>query len=54
MNFTHHAVVPAPLPSLDLSAWIFTLTDAEYRACASGHHAMGIIGGTPAAGAHQR
>ena len=45
MNFTHHAVVPAPLHSLDLSEWIFTMTDAEYRACAAGHHAMGTVGG---------
>ena len=45
MKFTHHAVLPVPLRSLDLGEWIFNLTDEEYRACAAGHHAMGIVGG---------
>lgn len=45
MQFTHAVPVPVPLPAVDLGAWIFGLTDDEYRACAAGHHAMGIVGG---------
>ncbi len=30
---------------IDLGEWIFGMTDEEYRACAKGHHAMGVIGG---------
>ncbi len=45
MQFTHHVPIPLPLASIDLNEWIFELTDKDYRACASGHRAMGIVGG---------
>ena len=44
MNFTHHATVPVPLRSLDLGEWVFNLTAEDYRACAVGHHATGVVG----------
>ena len=35
------AVVFAPLASLNLGEWVFTITDEEYQACAKGHIAAG-------------
>lgn len=35
-------IVNAPLERVDLARWLFSLTDAEYRACSSAH----IAGGT--------
>ena len=45
MEFTHTATVPMAAKAVDLADWIFTMTDDEYKACAKGHHAMGIVGG---------
>ena len=45
MKFTHTVPLPVPTSAVDLGEWIFGMTDAEYRACAKGHHAMGVIGG---------
>ena len=45
MQFTHDVPVPVPARAVDLGEWIFGMTDAEYRACACGHQAMGVIGG---------
>ena len=44
MKFTHHARVPVPLRSLNLGEWVFNLTEEDYRACAVGHHAIGVVG----------
>jgi len=44
MEFTHTVPVPAAADTLDLAGWIFGMTDEEYRACAEGHYAMGIVG----------
>lgn len=45
MKFTHTVPLPIPMGVVDLPEWIFGMTDEEYRACAMGHHAMGVIGG---------
>ena len=45
MQFTHHVPLPLPATAIDLGEWVFNLTDTEYRACATAHQAMGIIGG---------
>lgn len=31
------AVIHAPLASIDLTEWVFTLTDSEYQACSKNH-----------------
>ena len=31
------ATIHAPLASIDLSEWVFTLTDSEYQACSKNH-----------------
>ena len=45
MQYTHHVPLPLPATAVDLGEWIFNLTDTEYRACATAHQAMGVIGG---------
>ena len=45
MKFTHSVPLPVSTSVVDLAEWIFGMTDEEYRACAKGHHAMGVIGG---------
>lgn len=39
------AAISAPLPSINLSEWMFTLTSDEYAACAEGHQsaAQGVL-----------
>ena len=41
----HTVPLPIPIGVVDLSEWIFGMTDEEYRACAKGHYAMGVVGG---------
>jgi hypothetical protein len=36
------ATIPAPLASIDLSEWVFTLTDGEYQACSKNHIAAAV------------
>lgn len=43
---TAEAVIHAPLPTIDLTEWVFTLTDREYQACSKDHIA-GAISVTP-------
>ncbi len=38
---TMTAVINAPLESIDLTEWLFTLKDYEYQACSSAHVAAG-------------
>jgi len=40
------AVIHAPLSAIDLTEWVFTLTDSEYQACSKDHIA-GAISVTP-------
>ncbi|PRY36859.1 hypothetical protein [Umezawaea tangerina] len=42
MRYVAQAVLDAPVERVDLAEWLFTLTDAEYRAAARGHHAAGV------------
>lgn len=35
------AVIEEPWKSIDLTEWVFTLTDSEYRACSKNHIAAG-------------
>lgn len=34
---TAEAIIRAPLASIDLTEWVFTLTDSEYQACSKNH-----------------
>ena len=45
MQFTETVPVAVRVASVNLSDWIFGLSDEDYRAIAAGHHAMGVIGG---------
>lgn len=36
------ATIHAPLASIDLSEWVFTLTDSEYQACSKNHIAAAV------------
>ena len=45
MELTHSTPLDSAAGGVNLTDWIFRLSDEDYRACASGHHAMGIIGG---------
>lgn len=38
---TRRSVVQAPLAQIDLSDWLFTLSDQDYRACSVAHIAAG-------------
>lgn len=42
---TAKVVISAPLPSINLGEWLFTLTSEEYAACAEGHQsaAQGVL-----------
>jgi hypothetical protein len=33
----------APSDEIDLEAWLFGLSDADYQACARGHHGAGVF-----------
>jgi hypothetical protein len=33
------AIIRAPLASIDLTEWVFTLTDSQYQACSKDHYA---------------
>ncbi|GGP02582.1 hypothetical protein LDL08_13260 [Nonomuraea glycinis] len=43
MKHTGTAVLDAPADQVDLENWLFTLSDAEYQACARGHRAAGTF-----------
>lgn len=36
-----HALIHAPIEQVDLTAWLFSLADAEYQACSKAHIAAG-------------
>ncbi|MCQ8242185.1 hypothetical protein [Rhizosaccharibacter radicis] len=38
VSVTERAPVPAPFAAIDLSRWVLTLTDEDYRQCAPGEH----------------
>jgi hypothetical protein len=43
MKFTKDATVPVAADQIDLSKWLFTMTDEEYQAVASAHRALGTF-----------
>jgi hypothetical protein len=43
MKHTGIATLNAPADQVDLENWLFTLSDAEYQACARGHRAAGTF-----------
>ncbi len=43
MKFTKDATVPVAADQIDLSKWLFTMTDQEYQATAAGHLALGTF-----------
>ena len=45
MHFSHDVPVPAAVDSINLPDWLFSLTEADYDACAHGHRAIGMVGG---------
>ena len=52
MPFSHtaHVELNAPSDEIDLEAWLFGLSDADYQACAKGHHAAGVFADTQGRG----
>lgn len=36
------AIINAPMTSIDVTEWVFTLTDSEYRACSKDHVSAGV------------
>jgi len=43
MKFSQQAIVNAPVDTVDLGEWLFTLSDSEYQAAARGHRAAGTF-----------
>jgi hypothetical protein len=43
MKHTGHTTLAAPIEQIDLNEWLFTLSDADYQACARGHRAAGVF-----------
>jgi hypothetical protein len=43
MRHTGNTTLAAPSDRIDLSNWLFTLSDAEYQATARGHRAAGVF-----------
>jgi hypothetical protein len=37
---SQNAVIKAPLKSIDLTEWLFTLKDGDYMSCSTGHNGM--------------
>ena len=37
------ATLEVPASDIDLESWLFGLSDAEYQACARGHHGAGVF-----------
>ena len=43
ISHTSHVTLNAPSDEIDLEAWLFGLSDADYQACARGHHGAGVF-----------
>jgi hypothetical protein len=46
MIFTHEAPIPLPVGATHLDEWLYSLSEADYKACARGHRAVGTNGGS--------
>lgn len=45
MKFLHQATIDVDAAAIDLPDWLFSLSEADYAACASGHRGIGVNGG---------
>ena len=43
ISHTAHVTLNEPSDEIDLEAWLFGLSDADYQACARGHHGAGVF-----------
>lgn len=43
ISHTAHVILDEPSDEIDLEAWLFRLSDADYQACAKGHHEAGVF-----------
>ena len=50
MKFSHEVSMAVPASSVDLPNWLFSLSEADYQACAKGHRAIGMLGGNERSG----
>lgn len=50
MKFSHEVTIPLAVGAIDLPGWLFTLSEADYAACARGHRAIGTLGGAEQTG----
>ena len=43
ISHTAHVTLNEPSDEIDLEAWLFGLSDADYQACAKGHQGAGVF-----------
>jgi hypothetical protein len=43
ISHTAHVTLNAPSDDIDLEAWLFELSDADYQTCAKGHRGAGVF-----------
>src|SRR5262245_15219095 len=43
VSHTAHVTLNGPSDEIDLEAWLFGLSDADYQACAKGHQGAGVF-----------
>ena len=43
ISHTSHVTLNAPSDEIDLEAWLFGLSDADYQTCAKGHQGAGVF-----------
>ena len=43
ISHTAHVTLNEPSDEIDLEAWLFGLSDADYQACAKGHRGAGVF-----------
>jgi hypothetical protein len=43
ISHTAHVTLDAPSDEIDLEAWLFELSDADYQTCAKGHRGAGVF-----------
>ena len=43
ISHTARVTVNTPIEEVDLEDWLFGLSDADYQACAKGHHGAGVF-----------
>jgi hypothetical protein len=43
ISHTAHVTLDEPSAEVDIEAWLFTLSDGDYQACARGHRGAGVF-----------